>query len=659
MNEADGNAGGSGPGGEQAAALQARMERLESAVAALSGELGSVREQLMAMGWRRAPVPPFASPAAAPPVPTAHPVAPMQSVPVPMSAVQNPMYPIAGAPASPQRVMFGFPANSVRGAAERGDGERTQSLESKLGSRVLSKLAVVLLLVGAAWFFKWAFDNRWVGQRGRVLIGLLAGAAVVVWSERFRRQSLAAFSYALKAVGTGVLYLSLWAGFQLYHLMPATVALLAMIAVTAANAAMALTQESPLLMGYALLGAYLTPALLSTGGNHEVFLFTYLLAVAVSVVGLLRFRPWHLLLCGALPITVVYYIAWYVAHYRADEFGVTLLFSMLLWAAFAAVPLTVKESEQDAIVDVLVPLGAAAFGALAVYSVLVDSARRPWEPWWALLFAAAYLLLMRVRRGSLASAIHLSLAIVFLTITIPLKATGRGITAGWLAEAVVLLWVATLPQADRRARTVLRLLGCGSLALGVAGALIGPVLPFTHGGPAFLNRDFAVSLGALVALALAARVSLRKREGEAASRSGKAIATAAFLAGNVVLLAAMGREIGRVYVQHAAAQWELEHELSDFTFSAWLMVQGVANLVAGFMRRVALARWVGLLLLGVTLLKVFAYDMRSLGTGYHVLSYLGLGVVMMAVSFAYQKDWLHLREVVASDSVDTAPGAER
>ena len=44
-----------------------------------------------------------------------------------------------------------------------------------------------------------------------------------------------------------------------------------MIAVTAWNAILALTQDSRLLAGYALLGAYLTPVLLSTGGDHELF----------------------------------------------------------------------------------------------------------------------------------------------------------------------------------------------------------------------------------------------------------------------------------------------------------------------------------------------------------------------------------------------------
>ncbi len=67
---------------------------------------------------------------------------------------------------------------------------------------------------------------------GRIAIGLLAGIGVLVWSERFRTRGYQYFSIALKAVGIGTLYLSLWAAFQLYHLIPGSAAAIAMMIVT-------------------------------------------------------------------------------------------------------------------------------------------------------------------------------------------------------------------------------------------------------------------------------------------------------------------------------------------------------------------------------------------------------------------------------------------
>jgi uncharacterized membrane protein len=593
--------------------------RLAERVARLEEQVGELRAELLAARARPAMAP-------VPPPPVARP---------PAVARLTWTDPPAG------------PAAIAAGAQGVGSRVEKESLESRFGAQVLSKVGVVLLLLGAAWFLKWAFENEWIGPLGRVLAWLEAGAGIVVWSERFRRKGYAPFSYALKAVGSGVLYLSLWAGFQLYHLMPTPVALLAMIAVTAWNAWMAWAQDAELLAGYALLGAYLTPALLSTGGDHEIFLFSYLFVIGVSVLAMVREKPWERLLLAALPVTVGYFILWFTVHFTSEKEGLTLGFAVALWAVFAAVPLLAREAE-DVVAGVLVPLGAALFGALSVYSVLADSGSKDWEPWAALAFAAVYLALMRVRRGGVAAAIHLTLGIVFLTVAIPLKANGRGITVGWLAEALALLWVSTYLEADRRVHTTLRWLGFGSLMLGVVGAISSPWWA-PMGTHAFVNRTFATEMGAVLTLAAAIALGHRMKNEGVRLLEGSSIVASSIVLLNLVVLVAMYREIFRWWMDSAAVD---DGAYADFCFSAWMMVQGAAVLAIGFWKRSSFVRWQGLVLLTFTIMKVFAYDMRSLGTGYRVLSYMVLGVLLMAVSFAYQKDWLGLRD----DDTDEAEG---
>ncbi len=67
-------------------------------------------------------------------------------------------------------------------------------------------------------------------------------------------------------------------------------------------------------------------------------------------------------------------------------------------------------------------------------------------------------------------------------------------------------------------------------------------------------------------------------------------------------------------------------------------------LAVGFWKRSAFIRWQALLLLVFTIGKTFLYDLRNLSQGYRVVSFLGLGALLMAISFAYQKDWLALRD---------------
>ena len=105
-------------------------------------------------------------------------------------------------------------------------------LESRIGSHWLNRIGISAVLIGVSYFLKFAFDNNWIGPTGRVSIGVLAGIAIVIWSERFRSRGYRVFSYSLKAVGIGILYLSLYAAFQVYNLIPSGVAFAMMFAVT-------------------------------------------------------------------------------------------------------------------------------------------------------------------------------------------------------------------------------------------------------------------------------------------------------------------------------------------------------------------------------------------------------------------------------------------
>ena len=550
-------------------------------------------------------------------------------------------------------------------------GSAKASLENRIGSQFFSRVGIVALLIGATWFLKLAMDNHWIGPLGRIVIGLIAGAGLVLWSERFRRQGFNAFSWSLKAIGSGVLYLSLWAAFQLYHLLPASIALMAMILVTGWNAFMAWSQDSEILAAYALAGGIATPLLLSTGGNHEIFLFTYLLAIDISTVFLIRLKPWPKLLLGAFPATVAYYIGWYMAFNSPSQLGVTVLFVALFFSVFASVPLGWKQPvpplplEKGAgafrLTEIFLPLGNAIFASLALYSLLQAAGHHNLLPWLMVLFAAVYLGLMRLPQTAIASAVHLSLAIVFLTIAIPLKASGRWITVGWLAEAIALLWVSSRldvsanTPAELSAHRILRWLAVAALALGFCALLI---QPFWFGRPvetAFFNGRFATALFGVAVFAACAWLSLQARRTEGQTDPAwPLVAGASIVALNLVAIISCVRELNTFWSQAVNhPQAELQRSLA---VSAFLMIYGAVLLAVGFWKRTAFIRWQALLLLVFTIAKTFLYDMRNLSQGYRVVSFLGLGALLMAISFAYQKDWLALRGPEPSSGAEKGAG---
>jgi len=619
--------------------------------------------------------------------------------------------------------------------AERVHIDRSrESLESRLGSQYFNRIAILLLLIGTAYGMKLAVDRGLIGPMPRVILGLLAGAGLVVWSERFRRKGFAAFSYSLKALGSGVLYLALWAAFRLYGLIPAPVALILMVLVTAWNAYMAWAQNSELLAGYALAGGFATPILLSTGGDHEIFLFTYLLAIDVATAVLVRLRRWPRLLLAAFPLTVGYFIGWYAEYFAsADEFGITCFFIALFAAVFASVPLWPAATPSDEIAvavnpartrrmgpleQILLPLANSAFAALAYYSVLQDSQRHAWLPWMMLVLAAVYLVLMRLPQSAVASAIHLSIAVVFLTIAIPLKASGHWITVSWLVEGLALTWVATRltpeDEASAYAANTLRWLAMASLLLGFCGVFVHVADSVTLGPQPFFNKTMGTALTAMAAFAAAAWLALqasgqyegydskiwagsarvgialipitaalltfrelsswagldhapfqttdfltallalavfagviatclRQAHASAGDSFWKSCAAVVTVTFNFVAVLTGVREVDALFAP-APNAWTADAVLQQsLAISGFLMLYGAALLAVGFWKRSGFLRWQALALLVFTIVKAFVYDMRNLSQGYRVVSLMALGALLLAVSFAYQKDWLNLK----------------
>ncbi|MDR7448701.1 MAG: DUF2339 domain-containing protein [Armatimonadota bacterium] len=69
---------------------------------------------------------------------------------------------------------------------------------------------------------------------------LLAGLLLVLGGERYQRQRLPVFAQGLTGGGTVVLYLGVYAAFQVYRLVPFAPAFLLMVLIAAAAAALAL-----------------------------------------------------------------------------------------------------------------------------------------------------------------------------------------------------------------------------------------------------------------------------------------------------------------------------------------------------------------------------------------------------------------------------------
>jgi len=552
------------------------------------------------------------------------------------------------APSPPQRPVPPPPIVVVPSAtSEHSD------LETRIGSHWLNRIGIAAVLIGVSYFLKYAFDSGWIGPTGRVAIGLVAGIAVVLWSERFRSRGYRTFSYSLKAVGIGVLYLSFWAAFQVYHLIDSGPAFACMLLITASTCALALSQDAEILAVFAISGGFSTPVLVSTGVNHEFALFSYVALLDLGILALVAFKPWRRLLWLGFTGTLILYIAWDSEYYTRSELQPTLIFATLFFIIFAIAPLFMLRQEHG---TGMMPLGLAFVNAATYFAqayVMITEISNTAMAWFSLALAAVYLVLNRMRPRTADKAaesnlrlMHLALAVGLITVAIPIRLEAHWITIGWFVESAVLLWVG-----DRIKSDLLNVFALTALVLGVGRLLLYD--NFEHPQLIFNMRMLVYAVAIAVLGMIAYHAS--KRSDDLARNIGAVAAVAL----NVLALTALSLEI-RDYYSHQMAAFRPANRVianstdlriaRDFSYSALWMGYGAMLMAIGFWRKSAFVRWQALILIALTTVKVFAYDTSDLERIYRILSFIVLGAILLAISFAYQRNWLKLPSRKASSS---------
>ncbi|HWX55796.1 MAG TPA: DUF2339 domain-containing protein [Verrucomicrobiae bacterium] len=540
----------------------------------------------------------------------------------------------------------------------------SSDLEGKIGKVWLNRIGIVAILFGAAYFLKYAFDKDWIHPNARVAIGMIAGIGIVIWSDVFRRKNYAAFSYSLKAVGIGIMYLSLWAAAQFFSppLIPVSAAFIAMLVVTAATIVLALTQDAELLAFYALIGGFLTPASLSTGQNHELALFVYVGVLDLAVLAMAAFKPWRRLFWASFAGTQVLYIGWSLNYYTYSQRTLTVLFTLAFGAMFALIPVVTPHDKSrlykgPSVTLTLLPFINAGTVFLCLFAMYENE--KATLTWYALGMAAAYLLLaslFKYRTSAPTTAttvinlLHVAIAIGFITIAIPLKLDSRWITIGWLIESAALLWIAVSTKVD-----LVRIFAGCTLTL----AIIRLVIIDTHQTEHLLLNvrflTYLVAIAILGGIVWAGERYAYKQEMPLIKMSAVAL--------NVLALIALTLEAADYFQRirdHVTTQGDYGPLLrqidisQNFSWSAIWLVYGAFLMAVGFWKKSALVRWQALVLIAFTIGKVFIYDTSQLEKGLRILSFVALGVVLLGISFVYQRDWLKLSVRPASKPT---PGA--
>lgn len=332
-------------------------------------------------------------------------------------------------------------------AARTGDREKWQKFEERIGKRWMIWAGMVVLFLAAGFFVKYAIDNYWLGPTARVVLGIITGIALLVLGDRFARRKKRALGQGLMGGGLAILYVSLFAAFSLYGLVPQAIAFLSMIIITAAGMTLALLHDAIAVSILALLGGLLTPVMVSTGQDVRDTLFGYLTLLDLGVLGVMFFKRWRALDTLAFIGTMAIFTGWFMIFYSDASMIPALLWLGGFFIIFLLAPFAyhLRRRSRMNVDRFILALANAAAAFTFAYVILRDDYTHVLG-FIALGMSACYLATGAVTRMRIAGDARslfafVALSVVFCTLAVPLHLKLHGITLAWAAEGPVLLYL--------------------------------------------------------------------------------------------------------------------------------------------------------------------------------------------------------------------------
>ncbi len=374
--------------------------------------------------------------------------------------------------------------------------------------------------------------------------------------------------------------------------------------------------------------------------------FGLALLLVAMLLGLARLLKLDLLPVAGLLGAFAVECAWHFNRfdiYNANLIAQPMLLAwyLIFFAVFAVFPfLFVKR-----FAGISAPWAAAALAGLAQFLLVYRLVKAAWPNSMMGLLPAAFaipalsslaVVVKKIPATSPARMAQLAwfggVGLFFITLIFPIQFERQWITIGWALEGAALLWLF-----HRVPHPGLRLTGIGLLLVSFTRLALNPaVLEYHARSTTPIFNWYLYTYGIVTAALFLGTWLLAPPRNLVLEANAQA------------LLGSLGTVLGFLLLNIEIADYfsapgsTLTFEFSgnfarDMTYSiAWaLFALGV--LVYGIARRISLARYAGMALLCVTLIKLFLHDLAQLGQLYRIGALIGVAVIAMVAAFAYQK----------------------
>lgn len=311
----------------------------------------------------------------------------------------------------------------------------------------IAKIGVVILFVGVIFLLSLVSKYIYIPITLRLIVVAIAGGVMVMLGWLMHRQR-PLYASILEGGGVGILYITIFMAFKVYTLLSPMVAFVLLLTIVALSAVNAIYHNAKSLAVMSTIGGFLAPLLVSSSGGSLTLLYNYYLILNIGVLAIAWFKKWPDLNYLAFTFTFILTGLWgwqtlpledlHIIQFYLYTFFVFYLLQTVLYSAQVD-----GNGQTQLLTFIILGTPIAMFGievglvhgntlALAYHALAM-----------AMIYALTVLFITFNRKSSstLLAEIYTALAVLFVTIAIPLYSMQISSSLIWAFEGLILMYI--------------------------------------------------------------------------------------------------------------------------------------------------------------------------------------------------------------------------
>lgn len=334
----------------------------------------------------------------------------------------------------------------------------------------LLKLGALLLIIGFGWFASYAFLHNWIGPAGRIALGIVAGAGILLFGW-WRMKRLAHQGGVFLVLGSTVILLTTFAAREMYDFFTPGSALVIMFLSTALVALASVKYQRPPLALASLVLAGIAPFFTNAPTPDYVSLFWYLLIVILGAIWVTAITGQRALTTAALILFFLYSLSHLFLSVSLVQQPVLLLFAYAFAAIFFITNILAVLKSKDIGKGLTADLLTAGVNGLLLLAWIISAAPEEWQSLiiagWMIVFVAGAFVVFRNTKRREPFFIYAGVGLAMLAAATAVELNGAALTIAYTLESalVILITHSLVCEARVTERTGWLLLGPVVLSL--------------------------------------------------------------------------------------------------------------------------------------------------------------------------------------------------